>query len=136
MHGVLLRCPIDPSVTTEIKAKIALFCNVSQDAVITAQDVKSVYEVPLVFNRQGLDQLLVDLLRLPLGDTDLRQWSALINRVRGLRESVTIGIVGKYIELEDSYKSLNEALVHGGFANNVKVNFRWVESEDLMTDER
>lgn len=132
----ILLCRCERELPVDMKAKISLFCNVEQEAVITAQDVKSVYEVPLVLNRQGLDQQLVDLLRLPLGDTDLRQWSGLVNRIHGLREAVTIGIVGKYVELEDSYKSLNEALIHGGFDNNVKVNFRWIESDDLMTDER
>ena len=132
----ILLCRCDRELPREMKAKIALFCNVSVDAVITAQDVRTVYEIPLVFNREGLDQLIVDLLRLPLGDTDLRKWTALVNRVYGAREAVTIGIVGKYVGLEDSYKSLNEALAHGGFANNLRVNFRWIESEDLMTDER
>ncbi len=132
----ILLCRCDRELPVDIKSKIALFCNLSQEAVITAQDVKTVYEVPLVFNREGLDQLIVDLLRLPLGDTDLRQWATLTNRIHGLRESVSIGIVGKYVELEDSYKSLNEALYHGGIANNLRVNFRWIESEELMTDER
>jgi CTP synthase len=132
----ILLCRSDRELPREMKAKIALFCNVSVDAVITAQDVRSVYEIPLIFNHEGLDQLIVDLLRLPLGDTDLRKWAALVDRIHGARESVTIGIVGKYVGLEDSYKSLNEALIHGGFANNVRVNFRWIESEDLMTDER
>ncbi|HZS05967.1 MAG TPA: CTP synthase [Blastocatellia bacterium] len=132
----ILLCRCEREVPREMKAKIALFCNVSEDAVITARDVKSVYEIPQVFSHEGLDQLIVDLLRLPLGDTDLRQWTALVNRIHGARDSVTIGIAGKYVELEDSYKSLNEALVHGGFANGVKVKFQWIESEDLMTDER
>ena len=132
----ILLCRSDRELPREMKAKIALFCNVSVDAVITAQDVKSVYEIPLIFNREGLDQLMVDLLRLPLGDTDLRKWTALVDRFQSARESVTIGIVGKYVGLEDSYKSLNEALSHGGFANNLQVQFRWIESEELMTDER
>jgi CTP synthase len=132
----ILLCRCDRELPAEMKAKISLFCNVSQDAVITAPDVKSVYEIPLVFNREGLDELIVDLLRLPLGDTDLRQWAALVKRIHSLRESVTIGIVGKYVDFEDSYKSLNEALLHGGFANNVKVKYQWVESEELMTDDR
>ncbi len=132
----ILLCRCDRELPSEMKAKIALFCNVSQDAVITAPDVKTVYEIPLMFNREGLDQLIVDLLRLPLGDTDLRQWAALVNRIRSLRESVTIGIIGKYVGFEDSYKSLNEALHHGGFANHVKVKFDWIESDELMTDER
>jgi CTP synthase len=132
----ILLCRSDREIPAEMRAKIALFCNVYEEAVINAPDVKSVYEIPLVFNHQGLDQLIVDLLRLPLGDTDLRQWTALINRMHSARTSVNIGIVGKYVELEDSYKSLNEALIHGGFANNLRVNFRWIESEDLMTSER
>ncbi len=132
----ILLCRCDRELPAEMKAKISLFCNVSQDAVITAPDVKSVYEIPLMFNREGLDELIVDLLRLPLGDTDLRQWSALAKRIHSLRESVTIGIVGKYVDFEDSYKSLNEALLHGGFANSVKVKYQWIESDELMTDER
>ncbi|MBK6798092.1 MAG: CTP synthase [Acidobacteria bacterium] len=132
----ILICRCDREIPGEMKAKISLFCNVSEDAVITAPDVKSVYEIPLVLNREGLDQMIVDRLRLPLGDTDLRKWTTLINRIHGARTTVTIGIVGKYVELEDSYKSLNEALLHGGFANNLRVKFKWVESEDLMTDER
>ncbi|MGA1368249.1 MAG: CTP synthase [Blastocatellia bacterium] len=132
----VLLCRCDREIPAEIKAKIALFCNLSQEAVITALDVQSVYQVPLSFNREGLDQLIVELLRLPLGETDLRQWTNLLQRMQNQREAVTIGIVGKYVGLEDSYKSLNEALVHGGVANHVRVNFRWIESESLMTDER
>jgi CTP synthase len=132
----ILLCRSDRELPAEMRAKIALFCNVYEEAVINAPDVKSVYEIPLIFNHQGLDQLIVDLLRLPLGDTDLRQWTALINRIHTARESVNIGIVGKYVELEDSYKSLSEALTHGGFANGLRVNSRWIESEDLMTSER
>ncbi|MBK7599071.1 MAG: CTP synthase [Acidobacteria bacterium] len=132
----ILICRCDREIPGEMKWKISLFCNVSVDAVITAPDVKSVYEIPLVLNREGLDQMIVDRLRLPLGDTDLRKWTTLITRIHGARTTVTIGIVGKYVELEDSYKSLNEALLHGGFANNLRVKFKWIESEDLMTDER
>ncbi|HWQ32692.1 MAG TPA: CTP synthase [Blastocatellia bacterium] len=132
----ILICRTERDLPREMKAKISLFCNVPTEAVITAPDVKSVYEIPLVFNREGIDELIVELLRLPLGDTDLRQWQALVTRMHSAKESVTIGIVGKYVELEDSYKSLNEALIHGGFANNVKVRFQWIESEELMTDDR
>src|SRR5215468_6732674 len=132
----ILLCRCERPLPHDLRAKIALFCNVRENEVIAAQDVSSIYEVPLVFNHEGLDQLIVDILRLPLGETDLRQWNALVNRMHSARESVTVGIVGKYVELEDSYKSLNEALVHGGFANNLRVNLRWIESEDLMTNER
>ncbi|MFN0124168.1 MAG: CTP synthase, partial [Blastocatellia bacterium] len=132
----ILLCRTDRELPRDMKEKIALFCNLPEEAVVTAPDVKSVYEIPQVFAREGLDELIVDMLRLPLGDTDLRQWNALVKRMNGARESVTIGIVGKYVELEDSYKSLNEALVHGGSANNVRVRFQWIESEELMTDDR
>ena len=132
----ILLCRCERELPEEMKSKIALFCNVKQDAVVTAPDVKNVYEIPVMFNREGLDQLIVDLLRLPLGDTDVRQWTTLANRIHGLRESVTIGIVGKYVDFEDSYKSLNEALHHGGYANHVKVKFNWIESDELMNDER
>lgn len=132
----ILLCRCERQIPGDMKEKIALFCNVSEDAVITAQDVKSVYEIPTVFNREGLDHLIVEFLRLPIGDTDLRQWNALVNRINSSRETVKIGIIGKYVDFEDSYKSLNEALYHGGFANQVKVKFQWIESEELMTDER
>ena len=132
----ILLCRCERELPEEMKSKIALFCNVKQDAVVTAPDVKNVYEIPLMFNREGLDQLIVDLLRLPLGDTDVRQWAALANRIHSLRESVTIGIVGKYVDFADSYKSLNEALYHGGYANQVKVKFNWIESDELMNDDR
>ncbi len=132
----ILLCRCERELPEEMKSKIALFCNVKQDAVVTAPDVKNVYEIPLMFNREGLDQLIVDLLRLPLGDTDVRQWTTLAHRIHSLRESVTIGIVGKYVDFEDSYKSLNEALHHGGYANQVKVKFNWIESDELMTEDR
>jgi CTP synthase len=132
----ILLCRSDRLLPRDLKAKIALFCNVSENAVITAQDVKSVYEVPVVFRSEGLDHLIADLLRLPPVETDVRRWVDLSNKIKAARETVTIGVVGKYVELEDSYKSLNEALIHGGFANNLRVSIRWIESEDLMTNER
>ena len=127
----ILLCRSDRELPAEMRSKIALFCNVYEEAVINAPDVKSVYEIPLVFNHQGLDQLIVDLLRLPLGDTDLRQWTALINRMHSARKSVNIGIVGKYVELEDSYKSLNEALIHGGIANDAKTELVFINAEEI-----
>ena len=132
----ILLCRSDRLLPRDLKAKIALFCNVSENAVITAQDVKSVYEVPVVFRSEGLDHLIADLLRLPPVETDVRRWVDLANKIKAARETVTIGVVGKYVELEDSYKSLNEALIHGGFAHNLRVSIRWIESEELMTDER
>jgi CTP synthase len=130
----ILLCRCDRALPKDMKAKIALFCNVREDEVITAQDVDSIYEVPLMFARQGLDDMIVKKLGLPAAERDLRRWSELVETIKKPDATVTIGIVGKYVELEDSYKSLHEALVHGGVANRLRVQFRWVESEDLMDD--
>jgi CTP synthase len=117
-----------------MKAKIALFCNVRENEVITAQDVDTIYEVPLMFARQGLDDMIVKKLSAHAGERDLKRWSELVETIKNPEATVTIGIVGKYVELEDSYKSLHEALIHGGVANRLRVQIRWVESEDLTED--
>jgi CTP synthase len=130
----ILMCRCDRPLPHDMKAKIALFCNVRENEVITAQDVETIYEVPLNFASQGLDDMIVKKLGLKAGDRDLRRWSELVETIKNPDASVTIGIVGKYVELEDSYKSLHEALVHGGVANKLRVQIRWVESEDLMED--
>ncbi|MCP9493064.1 MAG: CTP synthase [Pyrinomonadaceae bacterium MAG19_C2-C3] len=137
----VLLCRSERPLPRDLRAKIALFCNVREQAVIAALDVATIYEVPLAFHEQGLDELIVE--RLKLGEllssqprADLARWRELVATVREpSRGEVTIGIVGKYVELEDSYKSLREALTHGGVANNLRVNVSWIESEDLK-DER
>ena len=130
----LLLCRCDRALPKDMKAKIALFCNVREEEVITAQDVETIYEVPLMFARQGLDDMIVKKLGLQAAERDLRRWSELVETIKKPDATVTIGIVGKYVELEDSYKSLHEALVHGGIANRLGVQIRWIESEDLMDD--
>ena len=130
----ILLCRCDRSLPKDMKEKIALFCNVREEEVITAQDVETIYEVPLMFARQGLDDMIVKKLGLLAAERDLRRWSELVDTIKKPDATVTIGIVGKYVELEDSYKSLHEALVHGGVANRLRVQVRWVESEDLMDD--
>ncbi len=130
----ILMCRCDRPVPHEMKAKIALFCNVREEEVITAQDVETIYEVPLMLAHQGLDDMIVRKLKLEAGQRDLRAWTELVDTIKNPDATVTIGIVGKYVELEDSYKSLNEALIHGGVANRLRVQFKWVESEDLMDD--
>jgi CTP synthase len=130
----ILLCRCERPLPHDLKAKIALFCNVRESEVITAQDVQSIYEVPLMFARQALDDMIVRKLGLPGGESDLRALTELVDTVKNPDASVTIGIVGKYVELEDSYKSLNESLVHGGVASRLKVQIRWVESEDLIDD--
>ena len=127
----ILLCRADRSIPDEMKKKIALFCNVEERAVITARDVGTIYEVPLAFAREGLDEILLDYLSLPHYARDLSKWEEIVNRVKSPSGEVTIAIVGKYVQLGDSYKSLNEALHHGGIANNVKVKLAFVDSEEL-----
>ena len=134
----ILLCRSDRVLSRELRSKIALFCNVKEGAVITAQDVGTIYEVPLAFHEQGLDELIVTLLQLTerAGHSDLTRWRELVSTIKEpLTGQTSIGIVGKYVELEDSYKSLREALTHGGVANNLRVDIRWIESEELMEDD-
>jgi CTP synthase len=124
-------CRADRTIPEEMKRKIALFCNVDERAVVTARDVPTIYEVPLTFAREGLDDILLEFLSLPHYTRDLSKWEQIVNRIKNPAEEVRIAIVGKYVQLGDSYKSLNEALAHGGIGNNVKVRLDFVDSEDL-----
>lgn len=130
----ILLCRTDRYLSPSIKSKIALFCNVGEDAVITAKDVDCIYEVPLVFHKEGLDDKIIELLNIWTRTPRLADWEALIQRYQSPRQEVTIAIVGKYVDLTESYKSLNEALYHGGYANEVKVNLQFVDSENLSSD--
>jgi CTP synthase len=116
----VLLCRTDRYLPPGIKAKIALFCDVEEDAVITAKDVDSIYEVPLVFHREGLDAIVVKLLGLAERPADLSRWEDVMRRVTSPRQETRIAVVGKYTELKDSYKSLTEALAHGGIANDAR----------------
>ena len=127
----ILLCRTDRYLSAELKAKIALFCSVEEQAVITAKDVGNIYEVPLVLAGEGLDTQILRCLKLVTPERNLAPWADLVERLRHLADEVSIGMVGKYVEYQDSYKSLNEALAHGGIANNVKVNLVWVEAEGL-----
>src|ERR1700684_3025421 len=129
----ILLCRTDRFLSKDIKSKIALFCNVEEEAVITAKDVASIYEVPVVFSREGVDTLVLRYLRLEAKDRDLKNWEGIVHRVYNPKAEVTIGIVGKYVEYEDSYKSLKEALVHGALAHNLKLRVTWIEAEGLET---
>src|SRR5437667_6794524 len=134
----ILLCRSGKPLSRDLRSKIALFCNVKESAVISAQDVDTIYEVPLAFHEQGLDELIVNQLSLGelASQTDLSPWRDLVSTIREPSGGETsIAIVGKYVELEDSYKSLREALTHGGVANNVRVDVRWIESEELMDDD-
>ncbi len=128
----ILLCRTDRLLPKDIKAKIALFCNVSEREVITALDVENIYQVPLVLHSEGLDDSIVSHLNLPEKQPDLSSWKHVMELDSNPLDSVRIGIVGKYVEYEDSYKSLNEALYHGGLANQLSVRLKWVESEGLL----
>ena len=127
----ILLCRTENFLSKEIKSKIALFCNVDVADVFTARDVSCIYEVPLAFHREGLDSKIVDLLNIWTGQPKLEAWEYVVNRFHNPADEVCIGIVGKYVNLADSYKSLNEALVHGGIANNCRVKLKFIDSEKI-----
>ncbi|HEX8947473.1 MAG TPA: CTP synthase [Dissulfurispiraceae bacterium] len=128
----VLFCRADRPLSADVKRKIALHCNLEPDAVIAAVDVETVYEVPLCFKSEGLDKLLEKRLSLDeLPEPDLSVWNEVVERIKAPKLETTIAIVGKYVGLKDAYKSLYEALIHGGIANNAKVNLLWVDSEEI-----
>jgi CTP synthase len=127
----VLLCRTGRILPPDIKRKLALFCDVAEEAVITAIDVASVYELPLKLADEGLDRIILKNLHLPATEADMTSWHELVSRIKSPEHDLSIHVVGKYVELEDSYKSLNEALSHGGFANHARVKFHWVEAEAL-----
>jgi CTP synthase len=127
----ILLCRTDRYLSKDIKSKIALFCNVEEEAVITAKDVGSIYECPLMFANEGVDTLVLRYLHIDAKDRDTSKWEDLVHRVYNPKDVVSIAIVGKYVEYEDSYKSLKEALVHGALAHNLQLNVNWIEAEGL-----
>ncbi len=127
----ILLCRADRNLSKDIKSKIALFCNVGVDAVITAKDVDCIYEVPLNFHKEGLDDKIVELLHIWTRAPRLENWEELIRKFKEPKHDVTIAIVGKYVDLTESYKSLNEALYHGGIPNDSRVNLMFIDSETL-----
>lgn len=127
----ILLCRTDRFLSQDIKRKIALFCNVREQAVITAKDVESIYEVPLIFHQEGLDDIIVQSLNIWTRKPIMDSWLDLNRKVNNLRNEVRIGVVGKYVSQQDAYKSLHEALYHGGIANDIKVRIKYVDSEDI-----
>ena len=130
----ILLCRTDRYLSDSLKAKIALFCNVGEDAVITAKDVDCIYEVPLIFHKEGLDTKIKELLHIWTGEPQLDGWEDVVRKFKEPAGEVTIAIVGKYVDLTESYKSLNEALYHGGMGNDVRVNLEFVDSEKITAD--
>jgi CTP synthase len=127
----ILLCRTDRFLDSDIKRKIALFCDVDEEAVITAKDVSTIYEVPVVLAAEGLDKIVLKYLHLPQTERRMQAWEDLVNRIKNPVDDITIHVVGKYVGYEDSYKSLNEALYHGGFQQRLKVNIKWIEAEAL-----
>ena len=128
----ILMCRTERPITQEQREKIALFCNVDVEAVIEAPDVKHIYECPVVFKKEGLDELILKKLNIKLPDRGIKNWEeGVVKRLRSPAKEVKIAVVGKYISLQDAYKSIYEALVHGGIANNARVNIVKIDSEDV-----
>jgi len=127
----ILLCRSERHLPQEVKEKIALFCDVAPEAVITAKDVHSVYEIPLVFAEQGVDETILQLVHKEAGPRDMTRWIQMLDRMQNPEREVSIGLVGKYVEYEDSYKSLKEALLHAGTSHQTKVQIEWIESDRL-----
>ena len=130
----ILLCRSEQALTADLREKIALFCNLPTEAVIDATDVSSIYEVPQVFHRGGLDSLVVKELGLEAGDPDLKAWNDFVQRVQNPERACTIAVVGKYTHVRDAYKSIIEACVHAGAANRARVELRWVEGEAVESE--
>jgi len=127
----LLLCRTDRILPPEAKKKIAIHCNLEGDSVINAIDVETIYEVPLALNAENLDQQILKKLNLPAGEPDLGPWREIVRKIKEPRNEVNIAIAGKYVGLKDSYKSLMEALGHGGIANDCSVKITWIDSEEV-----
>jgi len=125
----ILLCRAAHPLEKNVKAKIALFCNVDEASVVSAPDAETIYEVPLFFHSEGLDERIVEKLNIFTGSPNLSRWKRVVSTLKNPKETVEIAVVGKYVGLTDSYKSLNEALVHGGIANECRVNLRFIDSE-------
>jgi CTP synthase len=127
----ILLCRSDRKLPKDVKDKIGLFCNVPGEQVFSAIDVASIYEVPTYFHEEGLDEKIAEKLGIWTGKPDLSRWANMVEKIRRPKGEISVGIVGKYVDWRDSYKSLSEALVHGGVANDVKVNMVYIDSEEI-----
>lgn len=131
----ILVCRTEHSLSKDIKAKIALFCNLAPEAVMESIDAESIYDVPLLLRKENLDGVVLDRLGLPsLGEPNLKVWKTFLNKLKNPQDKVTIALCGKYVELKEAYKSISEALVHAGAHQELKVNIKWIHSEDLNED--
>lgn len=127
----VLVCRTEKALSEDLKAKLALFCDVDREAVIQMKDAQSIYEVPLMLAEEGLDQEVIKRLNLKCQEADLHEWKEMVNRVRRLDRKVTVGLVGKYVQLPDAYLSIVESLNHAGFCFNCEVDIKWIYAEDI-----
>ncbi|HEY4715948.1 MAG TPA: CTP synthase [bacterium] len=127
----IIICRTEKELTKSIREKISLYCNIEESAVIAAKDVETIYEVPLILREEGLDDKIIEKLNIWTGSPHLEKWQKLMDNIKNAKKRTKIGIVGKYVHLKDSYKSLNEALLHGGFANRARVELVFVDSEQI-----
>ena len=127
----ILLCRADRPLPLDVRKKIALFCNVPVEAVITAMDAETIYEIPLMFRDEGLDELILSLLGMEAKEQDLTHWEEMVRKIKNPKRKTRIAIVGKYVQLHNSYESIIEALTHGGIANEAKVEIKWVNAEDV-----
>ncbi len=136
-HGIMpdiLLCRAEMKLDREIRAKIGLFCNVEENSVIEALDAETIYEVPMMFAKRGLDAIIANKLHLKRGAANLDNWARFVHRIKDPKHHVTIGLVGKYIKYKDSYKSISEAFIHAGAVNNAHVQIVWVDSESVNAE--
>ncbi len=130
----ILLCRTEHKLSKDVRSKIGLFCNVEEDSVIEALDAETIYEVPLSFAKRSLDDIVLRKLHIKTPDLELETWTKFVNRIKNPKHEVTIGLVGKYTQVQDSYKSISEAFIHAGAINNTKVHVRWLDSEHITTE--
>ena len=130
----MLICRSDRPLSNEVREKIALFTNVESESVIDGRDAPTIYEVPLIFAEQEVDELVLEKLDLTCPRPNLREWKRIVDRIKNPAGAVSIGVCGKYTDHQDAYKSIAEAFIHAGAANNVKVNLKWIRAEDIERD--
>ena len=130
----ILVCRSEYTLGEEIRKKLALFCNVEPDCVVESLDAETIYDVPLLMKEQNLAEVALRKLNLPISEPDLKDWEAFLKKLKNPKEKVEIGLVGKYVELKDSYKSIAESFVHAGAHNETEVELRWVHSEEITEE--
>lgn len=129
----IIICRSQSKLSKEVKNKISLFCDIKKEGIIEAINVESIYEIPLIFKKQGLDELIIKLLNLDCGESNLEEWKTILNKIYHPKKEIYIGVVGKYVSLKDAYISITEALLHGGIENNCRVKIKKIDSDEVKS---